>query len=319
MSGRTVVGVDIGGTFIKLGLVRAGRILCQRAVSTRPYSRNSRRLIEGLTEAVRALVAEAGVRPAGIGVGIPGLVDFPSGNVRTCVNLQGWKDVPLKRLLQRRFRLPVAVDNDVNVMTLAEWRYGAGRGASNLVCLTLGTGVGGGLVLDGKLFRSAGGPTGEIGHLPLGEKGPTCPCGGRACLERFVGNRDILRDVRRRLRRGAPSRIRGLVGGRLNAVSPEIIDQACAQADRFALGVWRRAGEAIGLALVQVVNLLNPERIVVGGGIARAGEWILEPARRVIRARAMRGIGSVPVVPARLGSSAGLVGAAVLARETLRR
>lgn len=314
----TTIGVDVGGTSLKAGLVRGARILKQDLLTTSHF-RSRQELLTGLTEIVRHLVRESDRPIQGIGVGIPGWVTYPEGVVRSCANLPGWRDVPLRALLRRRLRLPVWVDNDVNVMTLAEWIYGAGRGSKNLVCLTLGTGVGGGFILEGSLYRGAQGSAGELGHLPIAEDGLRCSCGGKACLERYVGNRAILKSVRARLTQGATSRMLELVGGRLDRLTPEIIDRACELADPLAKETWGRAGERIGLALAAVVNLLNPERIVIGGGLAKAGKWLFGPIRQTVRKRAMKGLGKVPIVPAELGTSAGVIGAALLARGSENR
>ena len=312
-----ILGIDVGGTFTKVGLVQGPKVLFQTVYSTRPWSSSPSALQDGLVETIRPILRRHPVRA--VGIGIPGLVRYPQGIVDSCANLPGWTGIPLKANLLRRLRLPVEIDNDAHAMTLAEWRYGAGRGARNLLCLTLGTGVGGGLVLGGRLYRSDRGPAAEIGHLPLGEKGPACPCGGRACLERYVGNREIVRAVRRRLRAGEKSVIRQLVRGRLEQILPQTLDEACRRGDPLARETWRRAGERIGLILAGMVNLLCPERIVVGGGIARAGRWLFEPLRRTVRQRAMAGLGDIPIVPAKLGPSAGLVGAALLAQEAPKR
>ena len=305
--------MDVGGTSVKLGLVRGTRVLTQDSFPTAPYARGPRLLEDALVRAVRLLAS--GGKVAGVGVGIPGLVEYPAGVVDSCVNLRGWKRIPLRANLQRRLGLPVSVDNDVNAMTLAEWKHGAGRGARNLLCMTLGTGVGGGLVLNGALYRSRKGPSGEIGHLPLSEGGPPCFCGGRGCLERYVGNREVVREVKKRIAAGERSRIPALLGGRMDRLTPEVIDRACELGDRLARETWSRAGERIGLILAGAVNLLNPDRIVIGGGLAAAGRWLFDPIRETVRRRAMRGIGRVPVLPAKLGSSAGLIGAALLVEE----
>lgn len=316
--GPTAVGIDVGGTTLKLGLVRAGKVLYQERIPTASVSKDPQALVDLLVVRVRSLAQRSQTRLAGVGVGIPGLVDYPQGVVRSCANLAGWKDVPLKRILSRRLSLPVQVDNDANAMTLAEWGCGAGRGSLNLVCLTLGTGVGGGFILNGELYHSRNGPSAEIGHLPLARTGPGCSCGGQACLERYVGNQDLLRKVRRKLSLGVPSLIPKLLGGSLRVLSPELIDLACERGDPFARLVWEEAGFHIGLALVQVVNLLNPDRIVIGGGIAKAGRWLFPSIRQTVRRRAMRWLDRIPIVPAKLGSSAGLLGAAFLVREGLK-
>ena len=312
-----ILGIDIGGTFIKLGLVRGRKIHFQQILSTGPLSSNPAMLQNELVEAARPLVRRYRIRA--VGIGIPGLVRYPQGIVDSCANLPGWRGIGLQTNLSRRLGMPVRVDNDVHAMTLAEWHYGAGRGVQNLLCLTLGTGVGGGLVLNGKLYRSAQGPSAEIGHVPIAEEGLSCPCGGKGCLERYVGNRHIVRAVQQRLKSGEKSIITRLVGGRLERIQPETIDEACRKGDPFAQEIWRTAGEQIGLILAGTVNLLCPERIVIGGGIAQAGRWLFEPIRRTVRRRAMRGLGNIPIVAAKLGPSAGIVGAVLLAGEALKR
>ena len=314
---RAALGVDIGGTFIKLGIVRGAEVLAHRTIPTAQISSSPRALEDGVVAGIQSLARSASVKPGSLGVGVPGLVLYPRGVVQSCANLKGWDGVPLRARLWRRLGIPVRVDNDVKVMTLAEWRYGAGRGAKNLVCLALGTGVGGGFVLNGQLYRSRSGPSAEIGHTAIGERGPSCSCGGIACLERYVGNQDLLRALRRRLRGGAESKILQLVNHDLGRLTPEVIDRACEMGDRVARETWREAGEKIGLVLANVVNLLNPDRIVIGGGIAKAGRWLLDPVRRTLRARTMRALPAVPVVPAKLGVSAGLIGAALLGQETV--
>ena len=312
---KAVVGVDIGGTDVKLGIVRGRRLLARRAFPTSSISSGPKALEEGIVSEVRSLCRSfrGGVRS--LGVGVPGLVLYPQGIVQTCANVRGWKNLPLQARLQRRLGMPVRVDNDVHAMALAEWRYGAGRGARNLVCVTLGTGVGGGFILNGKLYRSRLGPSAEIGHVAVGENGPACSCGGSACLERYVGNRDLLRILRGKLRAGRKSRITRLVGGRLDKITPETVDRACELGDPLAIETWEEAGNKIGLVLSKVVTLLSPDRVVIGGGLACAGRWLFEPIRRTLRERAMKPLGRVPVVPAQLGMSAGLIGAALLGEE----
>ena len=313
----TAIGIDIGGTWIKVGLVRSSRILFAESIPTKKFA-TPRKLQKGLVETVRIIRQKSKVRISGVGIGVPGLVRYPEGIVHTCANLPGWRDVPLKALLQRELHLPVWVDNDVNLMTLGEWVYGAGRGVENLVCMTLGTGVGGGLILEGHLYRGSGGWAGEIGHMPLNQVGPPCSCGGMACLERYVGNKEILQGVRAQLRRGVKSRIPELVGPR-GELTHSIIDRACELGDPLARKIWEQVGIRIGIVCAGLVNLLNPDRIVIGGGISKAGRWLFIPLRKTVRQRAMRGPGKVEIVPARLGSSAGMIGAAFLARMSENR
>ena len=312
---KVFIGVDIGGTQVKLGVVRGREVLARRSFPTSSISSGPRALEEGILSEVRSMRSSFRGTVGAVGVGVPGLVLYPQGIVQSCANVKGWKRIPLQARLRRRLGLPVRVDNDVHAMTLAEWRFGAGRGARNLVCVTLGTGVGGGFILNGELYRSRLGPSAEIGHVAVGETGPACSCGGTGCLERYVGNRDVLRILKAKLRAGRKSRITRLVNGRLDRIGPETVDRACELGDSLAIETWQEAGEKIGLVLSKVATLLSPDRIVIGGGLAKAGRWLFDPIRATLRERAMHPLGRIPVVPARLGMSAGLIGAALLAEE----
>ena len=308
------IGIDIGGTSIKVGVVRGTRILSRLTLPTAQF-KSPKALQDGLVESVRSIRQNQSDRIAGVGIGVPGLVRYPAGIVRTCANIPGWKDVPLRSLLEKRLRLPVRVDNDANVMTLAEWRHGAGRGAKNVLFITLGTGVGGGLLLNGRMHRGEGGSAGEIGHMPVSETGPRCGCGGKGCLERFVGNKEIVQWVRKQLRAGTPSRIPALVENHPERLTPEVISQAAQKGDLLARRCWDRTGRQIGMVLAGIINLLNLEKIVVGGGVAQAGHWLFDPMRATVWEQAMRGLKNIPIVPARLGSDAGLIGAALLVSQ----
>ena len=310
-SSSLTIGIDVGGTFIKSGVVREGRILIHTSVPTAQF-KTPAQLQNGLIRMALSLSEKTDGSIQGIGIGVPGLVRYPVGIVHSCANIRGWHDVPLKAILQRKLKWPVFIDNDANLMTLAEWVHGAGRGVDNLVCMTLGTGVGGGLILNGRLYRGSAGWAGEIGHMPVNETGPACACGGKACLERYVGNNDILKRVRRQLRSGVKSRLSDLIQTE-GSLTPPLIDRACELGDPLARKTWEKVGVTIGIVCAGVVNLLNPERIVIGGGISKAGRWIFEPLRKTVEQRAMRGLGSVEIVPAKLGSSAGMIGAALLA------
>ena len=289
---RWTIGADIGGTQLKIGLVdRSGRVAAIRVRSTRGL-RGATPFIDVLAREAESLARSVGCRPdqlRGIGVGAPGPVDSARGLVRTLVNVPGWRDVPLARRLSRRLRCACTVDNDANLFTLGEWRFGAGQGTTQLIGITLGTGVGGGLVLNGALYR-----------------------GARGCLEAHVGTAAILSMARRELRRGSGPlrRLARLARGRL---TPELVSHAARQGDRGARRVWDEAGAALGVGLASVVNLLNPDRIVIGGGVAGAWPFFYPSLIRTMRAQAMAGsVRAVRVVRSRLADAAGVVGAAVL-------
>jgi glucokinase len=208
------------------------------------------------------------------------------------------------------------VDNDVNMMALAELRHGAARGARNVCCITVGTGIGGGLIIEGALYRGRAMSAGELGHIQVEPEGIPCGCGNRGCLERYVGRDGLLRLARLAMK-GKQGSLR-----RWEPLTPISLAEAARTGHPVAREVWERAGRYLGLALVGVVNLLNPDIIVIGGGIARAGRLLLDPARRIVRERALRiAARHVRVVRSTLGADAGIIGAAseVLALADQRR
>jgi glucokinase len=306
MRKRYIIGIDLGATNLKIALLDTNcRIKEKVALPTRKFIRKTA-LISAIIRAVHKIMHSIKCRRhniLGIGIGVPGPVDFPKGMAHSFTNIPGWKKVGLRAILQRKLGIPVFIDNDANLMALAEARRGAARGALNAVCLTLGTGVGGGLIIDKRLYRGSTFGAGEIGHMPINEKGPACKCGGMACLEAYVGNKRISTLARR------------LFGRR---ITPEKLAQMSRQGNLKARRIWLEVGRHLGVALCAVVNLLNPEVIVIGGGVAGAGGVLFDAAKRLIRKRAMPvQAKAVRVVRAKLGNDAGIVGAALLVKENL--
>jgi glucokinase len=313
---RYLIGVDIGGTNIKLALVdKKARLRGKRTFSTTSFKGKSA-LINGIVSQIEDLISSQGLKKKdiiGVGMGAPGAVDIRTGTVHYLTNIPDWREVPLGSILTERLGIPVFVDNDVNVMALGEVYFGAARGALNLLCITIGTGVGGGLILDGKLYRGSSYAAGEFGHVPINEDGPKCKCGGRACIEAYAGNSYIVRDVIARIKGGQKTLIKKIVKGDLSKITPEIISEADHKGDRFAKKVWMDVGEKIGIGLAGVVNLLNMEKIVIGGGVAEAGKILFDSIKRTINKRAMKlPAKTVKIVKAKLGYDAGLIGAATL-------
>lgn len=295
------VGIDLGATRIKMALVdERGRVSHRREIDT-PFNAKKSQIIDSLVSNIAYILKTSSTKNkdvAGVGIGVPGPVDSKKGIVRYFPNIRGWNNVPLKAILQRRIDLKVALDNDVNAMTLAEYRFGAGKGAVNLICITLGTGVGGGVIIDGRLYRGSTMCAGEIGHIPINEKGPRCNCRGIACLERYVGNKYVLERARRILGKG---------------ITLERIDELAKEDNKKALKIWQDVGSKLGIALTSAVNILNPDMIIVGGGVSKAGELILTPMRKTLKARAMKDQAAhVKIVRARLGGNSGIIGASLL-------
>lgn len=318
MMPRWTVGVDFGGTNVKVGLVApTGRVAAAEALASREISRPGR-FVEAVSEAVGRLARSVGERPGGlrgVGVGVPGPVDVRRGVVEFLVNVPGWRRVPLRRWLERRLGCRCAVDNDANLAALGEFALGAGRGARSLVCLTLGTGVGGGLILDGSLVHGAGGSAGEVGHMVIDPRGPRCGCGARGCLEAHVGTAAILRMGRRALRggRGPLRRLTREAGGRL---TPALISRAAHLGDERARRIWTAFGRWLGIGVANLTNLLNPDRVVLAGGVAGAWPLFYPSLIGTVRAQALApAVRPLRIVRARLGTRAGIVGAAVLIWE----
>jgi glucokinase len=264
-----------------------------------------------LAGSITALAGSAGTpvrRLRGVGIGAPGLVQ--QGIVRRMVNVPGWRNVRLQHALEQRLGCPCRVDNDANCAALGEASFGAGRGAKQVVAVTLGTGVGGGLVLDGRLYRGANGAAGEIGHMVVDPGGPRCGCGRRGCLEAHVGTAAILRRARAAMRR-QPGPLRRLAAG--SRLTPRLVSDAAAAGDASARRVWEETGTWLGIGLANVVNLLNPDRIVIGGGVSGAWRYFAPSMRRAMTSHAVFSEAVTGrAVRARLGAHAGVVGAAVL-------
>jgi len=304
MKKKIFIGIDLGGTNLKIGAFdRHMRFVFRKSLSTADFS-DKEALIDAIVRSVEAVLAHLRTprsSVAGLGVGLPGPVDEKKGIVHFFPNIPGWKNVALRSILKKRLRIPVSIDNDANAMAWAEYTLGAARGARNAVCLTLGTGVGGGLIIEGRLFRGSSGAAGEIGHMPINERGPECNCGGMACLESYIGNRAIMRRAS---------------GAFKKAVRLEELSRRAHRGDKKAISIWQQAGRRLGIALIGVVNLLNPDCIVIGGGVAEAGRVLFDAVEETVLTYAMIvQVKRVRIVKARLGSDAGMIGAALLAKE----
>jgi len=310
------IGIDVGGTLSKIAVVNErGRIVAKRIVKT-PIS-NKNALINKIVQASKEILSEKNLKRKhikAVGVGMPGAINSEKGIVYYLPNIPRWKNVPLKKILESKLKIKTCIDNDVSLMTLGEFCYGAGKGAKNIVCITLGTGVGGGIILDGKLYRGATLVGGEIGHVPISVGGPKCNCGGWGCVESYIGNRYLMNRLRRELKKNR-SIIKTLIKKKRMKLSLELVDRAAEMGDKYAVWFWKDFGIKLGTMLTGVVNLLNPERIIIGGGVAGAGKFIFGPVKQVIRKRAMPiQAKSVRIVKAKLGEDAGVIGAAVFAR-----
>lgn len=312
MSGRRVIGVDAGGTKLLGGVVDEDLAVHHRV---RCLWRGGDR--DEVLETIAAAVEEArAVAPdvEAVGFGIPSLVDTARGASLSSVHLP-LGDVPFRELMAERLGLPVAVDNDATAAVVAEHRHGAARGAADVVLLTLGTGIGGGLVLGGRVYRGSLGAGAELGHMVVDVDGPECfgDCPGRGCLEALVSGSALARDGATAAREAPESALgRALAGG--DEITGTLVTEAALAGDGAAREVMEHAGMRLGAGIVSLVNAFNPEVVVVGGGVMAAGELLLRPAREVVAVRALRPSREhVRILPARFGEEAGMLGAAALA------
>ncbi len=300
---KYIIAIDLGGTNLKIGLFNFKlNIKEKKTLDTKRFIKKER-LIQTIIDSVREIIKDNNLSKKnilGVGLGIPGPIDYKRGIIHFLPNIPGWKEVPLKKILKKRLGMNIYIDNDTNLMALAEQKLGAASKYKNVVGLTLGTGVGGGIVIEGELYHGGAFAAGEIGHIPINEKGPLCNCGGRACLESYIGNKQLLAKARNKFRR---------------KVSLEELSRLTRQKNGKATVIWKEAGEKLGLALVGIVNLLNPDCIVIGGGISNAGGILFESIRKTIKERAMSvQAKSVKILKSKLGADAGLIGACIMVK-----
>jgi len=315
-----LLGVDLGGSHMTAALVdQTGRIIQRRRAPVVVES-GPEGVISGIVELLREVISVTGVTKrelAGIGLGIPGLINSALGLSVFSPNLF-WHNVQVVRPVEREFGLSTFIDNDVRCATLGETWCGAGRGVSNLICVTIGTGIGSGLVVDGRLVRGVTEGAGEIGHMTIEKDGPVCNCGNRGCLEALAAGPAIARRAREAVANGADTVMPALVGGRAEMIDASVVAQAARQGDPVAWEILEMTALYLGIGIANYINLVNPELVIIGGGVAQAGELLLAPIRRVVGQRAMKTqAASARIVPARLGEDAGVIGAAALVLERL--
>jgi len=317
MSQAEAIGVDLGGTKMLLGVLDGDSKTVWES-RERSAGESEDDLVELLVREVEEARAERpGVKA--IGMGIPATIDHDKGLAVAAVNLP-IENLPIRDLVVERTGLPTFVDNDANVAALAEHLFGAARGAQNAVMLTIGTGIGGGLILGGEIYRGSTGAGAELGHMAIQMDGPGCQgnCPNRGCVEAFASGTALGREGRAAAESNPDSAL-----GKLLADGEEVDGKAvtlAAQAgDATAIEVFDLVGGRLGVALASFANIFEPETIVVGGGAMAAGDLLLDPARRELEARALRPMNRIPVVPAELGEDAGMIGAAAMARIELER
>ena len=306
----TAVGVDFGGTFVKIGVCRGGDLLETDTPIPTADHQGPDALIAAMAQRI-AKLRDKHPDIATIGVGVPGLVDFDEGFVHVLTNVPGWNHIPLKKILSGQTGLPVSVENDANAMTYAEWRYGAARGLKNVIGLTLGTGVGGGLVLDNKMYRGSQFSAGEIGQMSIHFDGISGHYGNLGALEKYVGNQQIADHAVQRYSQAGLHRAAA-------DCSPKAIADAAYAGDVIAKQIWSEIADWLGTALASIAWLLNPDAFVIGGGVAQAGALLFEPLENKVKSMLSTvAADRLKILPAKFHNEAGIIGNAALAGDAL--
>ncbi|MBS1860188.1 MAG: ROK family protein [Actinobacteria bacterium] len=316
MSEAETIGVDLGGTKIQVGVLAGVETLWESRETSRGQDQDE--LVELL---VREVNAARAARPeaVAVGLGIPATINQERGEAVSAVNLP-LLDLPVRDVVAERVGLPVFLDNDGNVAAYAEFLYGAARDKPTMVMVTIGTGIGGGLIIGGEIFRGATGAGAELGHVVIQADGPPCQgnCPNHGCVEALASGTALGREGRAAAESAPDSAL-----GKLHAEGAEIhglaVTEAALAGDATAIGVFDLIGSRLGVACAGFANIFEPDAIVVGGGVIEAGDLLLDPARKEVRARALRPMNETPILAATLGNDAGMIGAAALARNELER
>ena len=302
------LGIDLGGTEVKIAVVnKLGKIIEETGIpGSNTYSPDA--LVKKIVVKSRSFKSFRYV--TGTGVGVAGDIDQKNGVVRFSPNLTKWKNVKLKVMLRRYFKGPVVIDNDANAAALGAYFLDAGRKAKNLICITLGTGVGGGIILDGKLYRGATGTAGEIGHIHYDADGPQCKCGSRGCIEAYAGAPRIIE----RGKKLKSKILHKLTGGDMRRLTPKLLQEAALLGDKAALKLWKETGTKLGVIFADLVNILNPEMIIISGGVSKANRLLTDPIKSTVTERAFKTPArACEIVVSKFTSRLGVVGAALLA------
>ena len=317
---NTVVAVDIGGTKIMSALFSSDGKMQSRDIRPTLAGEGVDPVIERILSSIASLLSGKS-QPGAICIACAGGIDTGRGVVLTpSPHMPGWVNIPLVDIAQKKFGVSVFLINDASAAAIGEHRYGVGKGVKNLVLLTLGTGIGGGIIIDGKIYLGAVGGAGEIGHMTIDASGPRCGCGNNGCLEILVSGTAIAAEAVRRIKQGEKSSLVDMVKGKKDKITTEIIGQAAREGDDLARDIIAKAAYYLGIGLVNIANIFEPEMIILGGGMAELGEMLIGPGRKMVKAGAFTVSGrAARIVTAQLGNEAGVYGAAAFAVDNIGR
>jgi len=312
-----VLAIDLGGTKIVAAIISSKGQVMAREYCLTLADEGPEAVINRIFSAIDRLLSQRNINLSplsGISIAAAGAIDFEKGLITSSPHLPGWHDVPLRDIVKERYKVNTFLMNDADAAALGEHYFGAGQGVNNLILLTVGTGIGGGIIINGRLYSGASGSAGEIGHTTIDINGPRCSCGNTGCLEALVSGTAVAKEAIKRIRQGERSSLTEVVGGKIANITAKEVSIAARDGDSLASEVVLKAATYLGVGLANVVNIFNPEMIIIGGGMAKMGDLLLNPARQVVKERAYQlSAQVVQIVPAQLGDDAGVLGAAVFA------
>lgn len=320
---KKYIGCDLGGTNLRAAIVDVenGSLIHQMSIPTLARD-GPEALMKRMAGLFPQLIEWAELKKediGGVGIGVPGVLDLEKGETLFLPNLHGnWRHVPLADTITSLTGLPTILLNDARAITNGEWRYGAGRGVDTVAVFAVGTGIGGGLVINGQLNLGIGGTGGELGHMTIDYSGPVCGCGNKGCLEAFASGPAIAAMGMKAVTQGLTTRIGEMCEYDLNRIRPELIARAAQEGDQIAMEIYERAGFYLGIAAANICVAIGPRRIIIGGGVSQVGELLLEPIRRTLRERVrVMPVEQVEVVQSQLGDNAGVIGVAAWTADRL--
>jgi glucokinase len=317
------LGIDLGGTKILTAVIGAQGKIVSRDQSVTPAEKGQDAVIHSILESVNRALHQAGIDPSdliAVGVGAPGLSNPETGILFTSPNLPGWRDVPLREIVEKRLNKKTFLINDANAAALGEFNFGAGKGARHFIYITVSTGIGGGIIIDGNIYSGSSGTAGEIGHMTIDNEGPLCNCGNRGCWEALASGKALADEAIRQIQGGARTSILGYAGHAIEKVTAEVIHRSAEEGDELANRLIARTGYYVGVGLANLINIFNPELIVIGGGLANMGERLLKPAFKEAEKRSFKeSYRAVRFAPAALGKNSGVLGAAAFAHKAMQK
>ncbi len=310
---KYAVGVDLGGTNIKLGLVSEnGKIIRKHSVAT-DASKGPQKVIENIKKGIHDILLASGVEIEGIGIGCPGTVNPLKGTVENPPNLPGWGKVNIGRAVSVEFEKVVYIENDANAAAIGELIFGNGVRYDSFIMITLGTGVGGGIVMNKRIYRGEFSAAGEVGHISINYKGPKCNCGSYGCIEAYIGNKYLTERVKKDLRNKKSPLLFKLINNNYNLLTPRKIKEAADKGDEYSIQVIKDTGLKLGAALASLTNVLDIPTYIIGGGVSGFGKPLFDSIKESLKERVMKPNKSrIKVIPAKLKNEAGIKGASAL-------